>query len=300
MKSSEYSDLKTFKVVAELESFAGAARKLRMTPSAVSQIINRLEKHLNVRLLNRTTRSVSLTTEGTELFKRIEPALVEIESAVTELKSNASTPIGCVKIHSTSTAARDLLTPLIGEFSLRFPDIILDIIVEDTAIDIISQGFDVGLSLGEFVQKDMIAYPLAPPTKLVAAASPEYLKKHDMPQTPNDLRHHQCLNWRFLGDKSIYRWEFYVDGHWLSYGVDGPLVSTSRDLLLSSALKGVGIILWEERILQPWFQSGELIPLLKDYCRPYLSSHLYYPRQNHTSKRVRTFIDFMKEKYRVS
>ena len=300
MKSSEYSDLKTFKTVAELESFAGAARKLRMTPSAVSQIINRLEKHLNVRLLNRTTRSVSLTTEGTELFTRIEPALVEIESVLRELKSNASTPIGCVKIHSTSTAARELLTPFIGEFNLQFPDIILDIIVEDNTIDIISQGFDVGLSLGEFVQKDMIAYPLAPPTKLVAAASPEYLKKHDIPQTPNDLRHHQCLNWRFLGDKSIYRWEFYVDGHWLSYGVDGPLISTSRDLLLSSALKGAGIILWEERILQPWFQSGELIPLLRDYCRPYLSWHLYYPRQKHTSKPVRAFIDFIKEKYPLS
>ncbi len=300
MKSSEYSDLKTFKTVAELGSFAGAARKLRMTPSAVSQIIRRLEKHLNVRLLNRTTRSVSLTTEGMALFERIEPALVEIESVLTELKSNASTPIGCVKIHSNSMAAKELLTPYIGEFNLRFPDIMLDIIVEDNVIDIISQGFDVGLSLGEYVQKDMIAYPLAPSTKLVAAASPEYLERYDIPQTPNDLRYHRCLNWRFLSDKSIYRWEFYVDGHWLSYGVDGPLVSTSRDLLLSSALKGAGIILWEEHILQPWFHSGELIPLLRDYCRPYLSWHLYYPRQKHTSKPVRAFIDFMKEKYPAS
>ena len=300
MKSSEYSDLKTCLAVAQHGSFANAARHLKMTPSAVSQIIRRLEQQLDIRLFNRTTRSISLTTEGQALITKVGPALSEIEATFSELKSQKKDPAGKVNIHTTSSAANLLLETIIGQFHQTFPSIVLDIVVEDKIIDIVDNGFDLGISLGEYVQKDMIAYPLMPETQLVAAASPNYIDQYGIPSHPNELRHHRCLNWRFLSDNSVYRWEFFIDGHWQSYRVDGPLTSTSRSLLLSSALKGSGIILWEENVLQPWFDNGQLIPLLREYCHPFLSWHMFYPQQKHMPKAVRLFIDFMREHYPAS
>jgi len=297
MKSSEYSDLKTFITVASCNSFATASRQLQMTPSAVSQIIKRLEDTLQIRLFNRTTRSVALTEAGKSLYERIRPALDEVKSALSEVKSNSKLPIGLVKIHSNSLAAKHYLEPIIGDFHLEYPEITLDIIVEDTVTDIIAEGYDIGVSLGEYVQKDMIAYPLSAEMRLVAAATQGYLDKFGIPKNPNDLRHHRCLNWRYLCDNSVYRWEFYEEEHWISYRVDGPLISTSRQLLLASALKDTGIIFLDESTLAPWFDKGLLIPLLRKYCHPFLSWHLYYPRHHYMSTSMRTFVDFVKKRY---
>ncbi|MEI8631876.1 LysR substrate-binding domain-containing protein [Vibrio sp. PP-XX7] len=216
---------------------------------------------------------------------------------LTKHVSKAGTLAGTVKLHSTSISADSILAPVLGDFHIMYPDIVLDIIVEDAVIDITAAGFDAGISLGEYVQKDMIAYPLGPDLRMIAAATPQYLARHGTPTTPADLQHHQCLNWRYLKEKTIYRWEFFQQGHWISMAVDGPLITTQRELAVSAALQHMGIVFWTENMLTPWLNSGQLVPLLNEYCPPFLGWHLYYPRQRHTSKALRALIDFLRHAY---
>ncbi|SHO56913.1 LysR family transcriptional regulator [Vibrio quintilis] len=297
MQSGEYTELKAFYAVAEEGSFSAAARQLRISASALSQIIRRLEDRMDVRLFNRTTRSVALTEAGQQFYQRIRPALATLESAFHELKAQSGTLSGTVRIHATHMAADTILTPFIGQFHQDFPDIVLDVVAEDAVIDITAAGFDCGLALGEFVQQDMVAYPLGPELKMTAAASPAYLEKYGAPQTPADLQHHQCLNWRYMAEKRIYRWEFFQDDHWISVAVNGPLITTRRELALSAALQHTGIVFWTENMLQPWLDSGKLIPLLQDFCPPFLGWHLYYPKHRHTSGALRAFIDALRQFY---
>ncbi|CAM3744713.1 HTH-type transcriptional regulator DmlR [Vibrio aerogenes CECT 7868] len=297
MQNGEYTELKAFCAVAEAGRFSTAAKRLQISASALSQIIRRLEDRLDVRLFNRTTRSVALTEDGERFFQQIRPALGSLEAAFHELKAQSGTLSGIVRIHATHMAADTILTPFIGQFHQHYPDIVLDVVAEDSIIDITAAGFDCGIALGEFVQQDMIAYPLGPELRMTAAASPDYLAKHGTPQTPADLQHHQCLNWRHMAEKSIYRWEFFQDDHWISVAVNGPLITTRRELALTAALQHIGIVFWTEDKLQPWLDSGELVPLLQDFCPPFLGWHLYYPRHRHSSSALRALIEALRQFY---
>ncbi|ASA57265.1 LysR family transcriptional regulator [Vibrio gazogenes] len=300
MKSSEYTEMKAFKAVAEQGSFSAAAKVLRITPSALSQIIKRLEDNLGSRLFNRTTRSVVLTEIGLQFYQRLRPALDEIEAAFNEVQTQSGALAGTVRLHITTAAADAILQPILGQFYRAYPDIVLDILVEDALIDLVADGFDVGIRLWEFVEQDMIAYPIGPEVRMCAAASPQYLQKYGRPKTPADLREHQCMNWRLSGDRAVYRWEFYQHGHWFSMAVDGPLITTSRELAVTAACEHQGIVFWTEDKLRPWLERGELLSVLDDFCPFFPGWHLAYPRHRHTSGALQAFIQFMRQAYPLS
>lgn len=297
MRSRDYSELRAFQAIAEHGSFAAAARQLRITPSALSQVIRRMEQTLGTRLFNRTTRSVSLTESGSRLYQRMRPAMAELDAALSEAKDPAGTSTGTVKIHSASMAATTFLAPILGSFYQQYPNIVLDIIVEDIVTDIVRAGCDVGITLGENIAKDMIAYPLGGHLQMVAAASPRYLEQHGTPQQPADLLQHSCINWRYRHEQAIYRWEFFDQGHWFSLPVDGPLLTTDRQLAVQAALQHVGIVFWTRDKLQPWIDRGELCPILESFCATFPGWHLYYPHQSQGLGAVQTFIQFMHAAY---
>lgn len=297
MINRDFTQLQAFIAIAEQGSFIKAAHQLRVTPPALSQMLKRLEKQLGTRLFNRTTRSVALTDSGKQLLLRLRPAMDELNQALNDTKMQAGQLAGTVKIHSAGMAAETLLTPLLSEFYTTYPDIKLDITAEDNIVDIVRDGFDVGITLAENIQRDMVAYPLSKPLKMVVAATPKYLEKYGVPSQPSDLMNHRCLNWRYLQDKVIYRWEFFDQNHWFSIPVDGPLVTTSRQMALQAALQDLGIVFWTQNQLAPWIKSGELVALLDDYCPEFAGWQLYYPRQHRTSSILRAFIDFMRASY---
>ncbi|CAG9296433.1 LysR family transcriptional regulator [Celerinatantimonas diazotrophica] len=297
MINRDFTQLQAFIAIAEQGSFIKAAHQLRVTPPALSQMLKRLEQQLGTRLFNRTTRSVALTYSGEQLLLRLRPAMDELTQALNDTKMQAGQLSGTVKIHSANMAVETLLTPLLGEFYANYPDIKLDITAEDVVVDIVRDGFDVGITLAENVQRDMVAYPLSKPLKMVVAATPQYLERYGTPTQPSDLMNHRCLNWRYLQDKVIYRWEFFDQNHWFSLPVDGPLVTTSRQMALQAALQHLGIVFWTQDQLSPWLKSGKLIAFLSDYCPEFAGWQLYYPPQHSTSSSLRAFIDFMRRSY---
>ncbi|MFM2477052.1 LysR substrate-binding domain-containing protein [Celerinatantimonas sp. MCCC 1A17872] len=297
MMNRDFTQLQAFIAIAEQGSFVKAAHQLRITPPALSQMLKRLEEQLGARLFNRTTRSVALTNSGEQLLLRLRPAMNQLTQALNETKMQAGQLSGTLKIHSSNIAADSLLTPLLSEFYAHYPDIKLDITLEDNVIDIVQAGFDVGITLAEHIQRDMIAYPLSEPLKMVVAATPTYLEKYGTPTHPNDLMHHHCLNWRYRQDKIIYRWEFFEQNHWFSLPVKGPLITTSRQMTLQAALQHLGIVFWTHDQLSKWLKSGELVPLLEDYCPEFPGWQLYYPHQHSTSSALRAFINFMRTSY---
>lgn len=299
MDTGEYGQLQAFRAVAEHAGFAAAARALRVSPSALSQTIRRLERRLDARLFNRTTRAVALTEVGERLLARLRPALAEMDAALAEIRDRDERPRGRVRLYCGNIAADTLLAPLIGRFLDTHPDVTLEVTVEDQVVDLVATGHDAGISLGEFVPRDMIAHPLGPALRMCAAATPRYLARHGVPTTPTDLLRHRCLNWRRPNADEPYRWEFHQGGHWHALAVDGPLSSSRRELLVAAALADAGLVFWSEDRLQPWLDQGLLCRVLADYCPPFPGWQLYYPRQRHMPSALRAWIDFLRRAYPV-
>ncbi|NYZ14961.1 LysR family transcriptional regulator [Azospirillum sp. RWY-5-1] len=297
MRGHEYADLRAFAMIAEHGSFARAAAQLRISPSTLSQTIRELEERLGVRLLNRTTRSLSLTEAGTRLLARFRPAMEEMEAAVKDVGTFRDTPTGTVRLHLPRPASAALLEPLLGRFQERYPDIVLEVAIDDAVVDIVDAGFDAGITLGELLQKDMIAVRLGGELRQLAVASPVYLARHGRPETPADLHAHRCINWRKPGSGKLYNWEFFQDGRWISVAVDGPLIVSHRDLALEAAAQGVGIAFayWSERWMRPLIEQGRLVPVLEAFCPGFPGWHLYYPRQRCTPAPVRALVEFLRE-----
>ncbi|WP_207484730.1 LysR family transcriptional regulator [Arenibaculum pallidiluteum] len=297
MRGHEYADLRAFAMVAELGSFARAAEQLRISPSTLSQTIRGLEERLGVRLLNRTTRSLSLTEAGGRLLARFKPAMQEMEAAVADVANLRSTPAGTVRLHLPRPASAALVEPHLGRFRERYPDIVLELALDDAVIDIVEGGFDVGITLGELLEKDMVAVRLGGEVRQIAVASPDYLARHGRPRTPADLHAHRCINWRKPGSRKLYNWEFQQDGRWISVAVEGPLIVSHRDAALEAAVQGVGIafVYWSERWLRPLLEDGRLVPVLEEHSPGFSGWHLYYPRQRNTPPAVRALVDFLRE-----
>jgi len=296
MRGSEYADLRAFAMIAEQGSFARAAEQLRISPSTLSQTIRELEQRLGIRLLNRTTRSLSLTEAGSRLLTRFKPAMEEMAAAVSDVSHLRDTPAGTVRLHLPRLASTTLVEPLLGEFHHAYPDITLELSIDDAVRDIVETGFDVGITLGELLEKDMVAVKLGSDIHQVAVASPDYIARHGQPKVPADLHRHRCINWRKPGSGKLYNWEFHQDGHWIAIVVEGPLIVSHREVAITAAAQGVGIAFayWSDRWMAPLLQSGQLVPLLQDYSPPFPGWHLYYPRQRYTLPAVRALIDFLR------
>ncbi|MBB6250811.1 LysR family transcriptional regulator [Nitrospirillum iridis] len=296
MRGHEFADLRAFAMIAEHGNFSRAAAQLRVTPSALSQTIRDLEERLGVSLFNRTTRSTALTEAGTRLLSAFKPAMEQMEAAVQDVSSRRATPAGTVRLHLPRLAAATLVEPVLGRFHEAYPDIVLELAIDDAVVDIVQAGFDVGITLGELLAKDMVAVKLGPDLHQVAVASPDYIARHGQPRTPADLHGHRCINWRKPGSGKLYNWEFQADGRWFAVAVDGPLVVSHRDTALAAAAQGVGIAFayWSDRWMRPLIEQGALVPLLRDYSPPFPGWYLYYPKQRYTPAPVRALAEFLR------
>jgi DNA-binding transcriptional LysR family regulator len=292
MRGSDYAELKAFVAVVAHGSFAKAASELRISPSTLSQMIRELEARVGVRLLNRTTRSVSLTEAGRRLHDRFKPAMEEMEVAVSDARSLRNSPAGVLRVHMPRLAATAYLAPFLGRFYETYPDIALDLTVSDAITDIVRGGYDVGVRLGELLQADMVAIPLGGEQRQLAVASPAYIAAHGRPEKPTDLLKHRCINWRQPGSTGCYNWEFVQDGQWFAVAVQGPLAVSHRDFAVAAALQGVGIAFWAEERLRPLIDEGKLVPLLEEWSGSFPGWYLYYPKQRHTPPSIRAFVDF--------
>jgi DNA-binding transcriptional LysR family regulator len=292
MRGSDYSELRAFAAVAEHGSFVRAAAQLGISPSALSQTIRRLEERLGIRLLNRTTRSVAPSEAGSRLLARLLPALGGLDAAVADIRSLRAAPSGLLRINSTRTGAIHYLAPMIGRFLARYPEVTLDIIVEDRLVDIVSGRFDAGIRLGEMVAKDMVAVRLSGDVEMMVVGAPAYFRKFGTPKTPRDLRGHRCINFRWPTDLSFYRWEFERGGEKLEAAVQGPLIVNEPEIAIRAAIDGVGLAYLFEHQIRPWIKARKLAPVLRDWSPPFPGFYLYYPSRQ-VSPALRAFIDFL-------
>lgn len=277
MKREDLGDLAAFLAVAEERSFTRAAARLNVSQSALSHTMRRLEARLGLRLLMRTTRSVSPTEAGQRLIETLRPAIDEIESrlaAVTELRER---PSGTVRVTTSDHAARTILWPAVEKLLPLYPDITVEISAESALTDIVADRFDAGIRLGENVAKDMIAVPVSPTMRMAAVASADYLARAGTPRTPQDLASHNCINLRFLRTGGLYAWEFEKDGRELRVRVEGQLIVNRVDIGIDAALAGQGILFVMEDHVGALVAEGRLIRFLEDWTPPFAGYYLYYP-----------------------
>jgi DNA-binding transcriptional LysR family regulator len=292
MRGSEFAELKAFVAVVERASFARAADDLRISRSALSQVIRQLESRIGVRLLNRTTRSVAPTEAGRRLHERIAPMLREVDDAVAQAVRTKTRTAGTLRINTLSMAAKKIIAPRLGRFHKAHPDVVLDIVIDDGLSDIVAGGFDAGIRVGERLQKDMVAVRLTPDVRLLAVASPEYLARYGEPRTPTDLHSHACLNWRFPGSGKIARWEFLKKGKRIETLVEGPLVSNHQDIVVPAALQGLGILYaYNDDGIAEALERGRLKRVLIEWVATMPGLYLYYSNRQHIQPALRAFID---------
>jgi DNA-binding transcriptional LysR family regulator len=291
------SELSAFLSIAGHRSFRKAADELGVSPSTLSHMLRTLEENLGVRLLHRTTRSVSATEAGERLVTRLRPLLSDLDLAFEELQASSTSPTGTLRINANETAARLLVQSVVPTFIERNPGMALDLVTEGRLIDIVAEGFDAGVRLGEAVPKDMIAVRLGGKVRFLAVASPAYLAGRPALRTPDDLKDHACIRIRLPSGKP-YRWEFEKRGQELSVEVRGPLTLDHPGLMTEVAADGLGVAYVADRVAQPYLDSGRLVAVLADWCPPIPGLFLYYPGNRHVPAGLRAFIAILKETQR--
>jgi DNA-binding transcriptional LysR family regulator len=293
MNRAQFAELNAFVAVAERTNFARAAAHLGITASTISQTIRALEDRLGMRLLNRTTRSVSLTDAGEKLLDRIRPAITELGAAVEDLNEFRDNPRGTLRLNVSSVAAEIVLAPVIKDFLAAYPAISLDITLDDTNADIVSGRFDAGIRVGRLVARDMQVVRVSEPTRIIAIASPEYLLHHPAPKTPPDLQQHNCINFR----KSLHcvPWEFAKGKSKFEMSVSGSLTVNSMDLVLRAVLAGVGIGYTIESYVAAHIAAGRLVPLLPDWSPGHHSYYLYYTGRRQLPVPLKVFAAFLRQ-----
>ncbi|EJL25223.1 transcriptional regulator [Caulobacter sp. AP07] len=291
-----FDELAAFAAVARERSFTRAGAKLGVSPSALSQTIKGLEGRLGVRLLTRTTRSVAPTEAGERLLQTVAPRFEEIEQALVALAEMRERPAGTIRITAGEHAARSVLQPGLARLLPDYPDIRVEITVDYGLVDIVSEGFDAGVRLGEQVAKDMIALRIGPDMRMAVVGSPAYFAKREKPLNPQDLTDHNCINMRLPTYGGLFPWEFEKDGREVKVRVDGQLVFNTIRQRLDSALQGLGLAYMPEDVATPCIASGERV--LEDWCPPFSGYHLYYPSRRHASPAFSMLIDALRFKER--
>lgn len=295
MARDELSILSWFLMVAEERSFTGAAKRLRVSPSAVSHAIRDLEERVGVRLLARTTRSVAPTEAGEQLLTHLRPALGDIRGALELIAGFRDRPVGVVRLVVSPIAGQRVLEPKLGQFARDYPDVVLDVTTNENRVDLVAAGFDAGIHLGEFIERDMVAIRVSQDLRPAIVASPAYFASHPKPTSPRDLLNHRCINFRH-GSDEVYRWEFDKAGESLTVAVDGPLVVDDLDLLVRAAVDGVGVAFTDVDRVAPLLASGALERVLEDWCSPFAGFFLYYPSQRQLPAALAALIDTLRLK----
>jgi DNA-binding transcriptional LysR family regulator len=288
------SDLTAFAAIVGHRSFRKAADELGLSPSTLSHMMRTLEQNVGVRLLHRTTRSVSPTEAGERLVSRLQPLLRDFDLALDEVNVFRTGLSGTLRINASEPAARLLLQTVVPTFLARHPDVSLDLVTEGRLVDIVAGGFDAGVRLGEAVPQDMIAVSFGGPGRFLAVASPTYLAAHRRPRTPDDLKDLACIRIRLPSGKP-YRWEFAKRGQELNVEVFGPLTLDHPGLMTEAAVDGMGIAYVPERTAQGYLETGKLVAVLEDWCPEIGGLQLYYPGHRHVPPVLKAFIDVLKE-----
>lgn len=296
MQRDVMNDLAVFAVVARQQSFTKAAAQLGVSASALSQTIRQLEETLGVRLLTRTTRSVSPTEAGQRLLATVAPRFADIRAELAQLSAFRDRPAGTVRITASEYAAERVLWPKLVPVLRDYPEINLELSIDHGFRDIAAEGFDAGVRLGESVEKDMIAVRIAPDGRLVAVATPDYFTHHPAPQTPKDLLAHRCINLRLVASGALYAWEFQNGPDALRIKVGGQITVNSINAALQAVLDGFGIAFLPEAIVQPHLTSGALLQVLDKWSQPFSGLHLYYPSRRQTSPAFQIIIDTLRHR----
>jgi|SRR5450432_2153259 DNA-binding transcriptional LysR family regulator len=287
-------DLDAFAKVAQHRSFRGAAMTNGVSASALSEAVRRLEARLGVRLLHRTTRSVTPTEAGARLLERLAPALVEVTSALDAVNNFRDSPAGALRLNVPTIVAREILPPIVSGFLQAYPAITLEIAADDSFIDVLAAGFDAGVRYDERLEQDMIAVPIGPRVqRFVSAAAPAYLAARGWPEHPSDLLGHSCIRHRFASGASP-PWEFVRNGEIVRINPKGPLVASSLEVEIGAAVAGLGIISTFEETLAPSIASGALAPVLEDWWQSFPGPFLYYASRKQLPTPLRAFIDYLK------
>ena len=292
MQENDLTTLAAFLVVAEERSFTRAAKRLGVSPSAMSHSMRGLEERLGVRLLSRTTRSVAPTEAGEQLLTRLRPALNEVRAGLDQISGLRDKPAGRVRLLVPRLAV-PVLAPKLGQFARDYPDILLDVTTDDSRMDIVAGGFDAGIHFGEYIEKDMIAVRVSPDQRPAIVASPAYFESHPRPKSPRDLLIHQCINFRH-GSAGLYRWEFEKGKKSLSVAVNGPLIVDDVALVIGAAIGGVGLAFLSEDLAAPHLASGALVRVLEPWCQPYPGFFLYYPSRRQQPAALAALIDVLR------
>lgn len=293
-----FNDLAAFAVVAKERSFTRAAAQLRVSPSALSQTIRNLEERLGLRLLARTTRSVASTEAGERLLRTIAPRFEEIEAELAALSELRDKPAGTVRITAGEHAAISALQPALKRFLPDYPDIQVEIIVDYGLTDIVAEGFDAGVRMGEQVAKDMIAVPIGPQMRMAVVASPAYFERYPPPKTPQDMTAHKCINTRLPTYGGVFSWGLEKKGREVKVRGEGQLIFNSLAMRLSSALDGLGVTYMPEDQVLPYIADGRLVRVLEDWCPFFPGYHLYYPSRRQQSPALALLADFLRYRSR--
>lgn len=292
MKLNQLDGLMAFWKVAEHRGFTAAAAELEVSPSALSQAIRQLEARLGVRLLNRTTRSVSLTEAGEAYLARVRPALGQVIIAGEELNAQQDGPTGTLRINAARISTSMVLQPLLEGFLRKNPHVRLELTNDEGFVDIVERGFDAGVRMGESLHKDMVAVPLGGPITVAVVASPDYLRRFPAPLHPDDLVRHNCVRFRFAGTGAIHKWEFQVNGDLVAYEVKGNLTISDSIFSVEAALEGVGLAYTFEQLALPHIKAKRLMRVLTPFSPTFPGFSLYYPSRHDQPTKLRAFIEY--------
>ncbi len=283
------NDLDAVVAIARKGSFRVAALDLGMSTTALSNAVAKLEASLGVRLFNRTTRSVSLTDAGRMFVDQVGPALHDIRGAMDAARSLQATPSGTLRINAFATAARAILSPLVLEFLRRYPGVHIDLVTEGRLVDVVAEGFDLGVRVADLVPSDMIAVSLGSPQRYAVVGSPAYFDERDRPRVPPDLLGHPCIRVR-LPNGALFRWQFEKDGQTAQIDVDGPITLDEASLARAAALEGIGLGFFMEQDVRTDIEAGRLVRVLDDWTPPFAGLCLYYPGRRNPSAALKAFI----------
>lgn len=294
MQQSNYNEILAFIAVAREGSFTRAAARLGVSQSALSQTIRTLERRLDLRLLDRTTRSVSPTAAGEQMLRTVAPRFEEIDAELAMLSERRLKPAGNIRISAGEHSALTVLQPALSRLLPRYPDIHVEIIADNRLTDIVADRYDAGVRLGDQVAKDMIAVRISADLRWVVVASPAYFARHPAPRLPQELTRHNCINLRLPTHGGVYLWEFARDGKEVKVRVDGQLVFNNLSLRLQSALDGLGVAFMPEDLVRPHIDAGRLVAVLDEWCPASPGYHLYYPSRRHHSSAFTLVVDALR------
>jgi len=294
MRQDQLDGLVTFVCVAEYSSFSAAAIRLGVSPSAVSQVIRNLERRLGIALFNRTTRSVNLTDAGIGFLAKVQPAVTVLTSAASELGDTVGPPSGLLRLNVPRAAYMTILQPILSRFLKAYPQIDVEISMENSFVDIVRLGFEAGIRFGDFVERDMVAVKIGPQLRMRIIASPDYLTRHGTPEHPSDLVNHNCICFRSSGGM-IERWDLVRGQENLQLPVHGRIIVNDSAALVQSALDGIGIGYMISGYIDQFIERGQLISLFDDWCPELPGFTLYYPDRRRVTRKLRALIDFLRD-----